>query len=96
MQIFSGGKLIGGADDLVSLESNSKLSDALAYHEGDAGLPQPLMTAVMAAPSEQQVLLSPCTRTPLARLFCMDNVCGITAASQQADSKAHQRGLSEL
>ena len=78
MQIFFGGKLIGGADDLVSLKSKGKLSDVLAHHEGVKELPQLLMSAVTEAASGQQVSLSPCTRIScLTRLFCIDSVGGI-------------------
>ena len=75
MQIFFGGKLIGGADDLLSLKSKSKLLDVLAHHEGVEELPQLLMSAVTEAASGQQVSLSPCTRSFLSCKALLHGQC---------------------
>ena len=87
MQIFFGMKHIGGADDLVSLKSKSKLSDVLARHQGVEELPQLLMSAVTEASSGQQVLLSPCTR-----ILRKDNsACTLSLALYQERPGAQQR-----
>lgn len=81
MQIFFGGKLIGGADDLVSLKSKGKLSDVLAHHEGVEELPQLLMSAVTEAASGQQVSLSP---APGSLLLQDSSAWTVSLASLQA------------
>jgi len=49
LQIFFGGKHIGGADDLASLRDKGKLTSTLDEHRGSDALPKALALAVAEA-----------------------------------------------
>jgi len=49
LQIFFGGKHIGGADDLASLRYKGKLTSTLDEHRGSDALPKALALAVAEA-----------------------------------------------
>ena len=55
MQIFFGGKHIGGADELASLKSNGKLTSILNEQKGETELPHKLASALAHAQADKQV-----------------------------------------
>ena len=55
MQIFFGGKHIGGADELASLKSNGKLMSILNEQKGETDLPHTLASALAHAQADKQV-----------------------------------------